>query len=659
MMTTAAICATDASTTDFNIKVVLCDLHRARGPNTPLVTFMLFAQKEEHLPVCPFGSILALFQVKVDFFQGRLQVVGNKSLLQWCSVAGDAHGDPEMKMSENCRIDTAEKQLLREQFRIARQDFPDSSNFKKSVRVGRSLLKVSDIVESQFFDVHVEIVKVWDKTSPPVMYVTDYTSHPKLHSANDVHLQGASSARSSEAQGDGYVLPVSLWEDQLEIIHQVRVGMIVLLQNVRPKIQPNSYLDASMGGGSSNPEQERLRVLKLRQEDVMPLLRRRSAFLEQRRRDAGIEESEDEEQDASSNNSEETRSVAGEDNHSTHSGAEIVTAADEDTRLVQIESQHTRSQETKRASNTDESPRKTHTDAQRRESKLQDKEQTVQDSHLSPESNGKNKKRSQSVICEDPLECFKHLEQDGLAEGGDVESTAASSVGVSAEEHKKIREFSGPRSSQQIAKEERQMSPRQSEQPPDREEATNLRRSMQREGLTPRPGQKSTDDTSSYSHRQESNLTLSESGASPNRAAGNREKENPSQRRSDSSHIHEDISLRSRHTASGDSGQSMDQTCTLPPPGQIPLSQSKSMSSSIPSVPSSQGKNVATKLSKEIDSLPLTHLEDVQANTIKQKSDGTIRQDENIYRCRVQIQDMSPKTLRDFVHIYCQTCMRL
>jgi hypothetical protein len=147
-------------------------------------------------------------------------------------------------------------------------------------RSSRPHIMISGIEKELFFDTTVEIVKIWDHARPVEMYVTDYTSHPLLYGANDVHLGVQSREELLEQQeesndaGNGRVLPISLWDEQEENIRLVSVGMLVHLENVRGKVQPNNYLCGTLGGGWRCPD-DKLRVILVRDTKVIEEFKRR------------------------------------------------------------------------------------------------------------------------------------------------------------------------------------------------------------------------------------------------------------------------------------------------------------------------------------------------------------------------------------------------
>lgn len=189
------------------------------------------------------------------------------------------HGEA-FASSECCNLSGPERQEMRRQYDWYRKRNKGRGQAITSARRTRPLITLSGMENEVFFDTTVEILKVWNRSRPFQMYVTDYTSHPLIHAANDVNLGILSREEllaEQEACGDagnGRVLAIGLWDDQEEIVNHVNVGMVVRLENIRAKMQPNNFLNGTMGGGVQSRE-EKLRVVVVKDEDILKELERR------------------------------------------------------------------------------------------------------------------------------------------------------------------------------------------------------------------------------------------------------------------------------------------------------------------------------------------------------------------------------------------------
>lgn len=253
---------------DWFVKIVLCDLHNLKNSGSNAVTFNIFSDTCDSLPLCPIGSIVSLLGVAIKSFNGKIQGSGKVGRLEWYLLNSQEADKKQLRTSGAFQISDAERMMIQGQHRIYREDFLNVCLDTGST--GRPLLKLSDVEPDHFFDATVEIVKIWDRSYPPEIYVTDYTSNPMLHVANDAHLNVLSREeifrRQSESNddGNGHVLPISIWNGQVDAVSQLRVGMYVRLINVRPRRQVSGFLEGSIGGGQGgDANADKFNIVKL------------------------------------------------------------------------------------------------------------------------------------------------------------------------------------------------------------------------------------------------------------------------------------------------------------------------------------------------------------------------------------------------------------
>ncbi|UZJ53037.1 hypothetical protein CBS101457_002357 [Exobasidium rhododendri] len=268
---------------DWKITIGLCDVEQSKDPHCQRVSFNLFSTTEAGLPRCKPGSILLLRGIKIKPFNSAPQGSGYPGDFDWIMIdtsIDDPNDAFTIPNSSGVLLPPERKEMVRLYHWHRKQRSRGQSQVVASSRSSRPRINVCGMEKELFFDATVEILKIWDHARPFEMYVTDYTSHPLLYSANDVHLGIQSREELSESQddcsdsGNGRVLPVSLWDDQEENIKHINVGMLVHLENVRTKMQPNNYLCGTMGGGWQCRE-EKLRVILVRDKGVIEDFKRR------------------------------------------------------------------------------------------------------------------------------------------------------------------------------------------------------------------------------------------------------------------------------------------------------------------------------------------------------------------------------------------------
>lgn len=221
-------------------------------------------------------------------FNGNPQGNGYAGQFEWAFMdTSEAVEAKALNYSEGCNLSDAEQKELKRQYDWYRKRNKGRTQAPPPSRHQRPLIKLSAVQKEVFFDTTVEIVKLWSGSLPPEIYVTDYTAHPQFYAANDVHLGALSREELYEQQedsndaGNGRVLAISLWDDQQQAINSVHVGMLVRLENVRPKMQTNGYLCGSMGGGVRGTE-ERLKVVIVKESSILEDFRqRKNEYLEE------------------------------------------------------------------------------------------------------------------------------------------------------------------------------------------------------------------------------------------------------------------------------------------------------------------------------------------------------------------------------------------
>jgi hypothetical protein len=258
---------TNTSLLDWKITINLIDVEESKTPmNAPVVPFNLFSREEDWLPKSKPGSVLMLRGIKVRPFNSSPQGSGYAGQYDWAMMdTSEANADIALITSENSTLLEDESKELKRMYDWYRKHHKGQIRSVVQTRNQRPLIKLQDVEKEVFFDTTVEILKLW-MGSPPEIYVTDYTAHPEFYAANDVYLDGFSREELQEQlqecndPGNGRVLPITLWDDQQRAIDFLQVGMLVRLENVRPKMQPNNYLGGTMGGSAWRTE-EKIKVI--------------------------------------------------------------------------------------------------------------------------------------------------------------------------------------------------------------------------------------------------------------------------------------------------------------------------------------------------------------------------------------------------------------
>lgn len=219
--------------------------------------------------------------MKVRAFQGRGQGVGYSGKFDWAVF--DPFSGSMRQSVMHLSISDAEAAYMKEVGKwyvsetgmtsgaVGRSEVGGPSREGLDHVVGRATLTLDQIGENQFFDCVAEVVKVFEHSSPPDLYVTDYTSHPLFYARNNAHLGIGDEelARLREERGDhggGQVFQISLWDEQAEAALYLSVGKFVHLRNVRAKRNPNGMLCGTMHG-ERDGMLPRCNVTKIRPDD--------------------------------------------------------------------------------------------------------------------------------------------------------------------------------------------------------------------------------------------------------------------------------------------------------------------------------------------------------------------------------------------------------
>ncbi|WFD32086.1 hypothetical protein MSPP1_003128 [Malassezia sp. CBS 17886] len=228
---------------DTMAKLVVSD--GSPGAPCPL-TINMFAAHPAELPgSTERGEGILVRGVRIGEFQGRAQGVTNAyTRTQWAvwNPRTDAWWYAPQLAADD--VSDAERRALRHVVRWVSQD--GSSDELRPAGLHASLLPpaagprlstLDQITAHTFFDAAVEIVKVFARSMPPDLYVTDYTSHPLFFPGNDRHLDMHAPAGRS-----GHVFQVGLWDNHAPLALQLRPGHLIRLENVRVKVNPRTGL---------------------------------------------------------------------------------------------------------------------------------------------------------------------------------------------------------------------------------------------------------------------------------------------------------------------------------------------------------------------------------------------------------------------------------
>lgn len=274
-----------SGTRDWKITIGLIDVEGSKDASAIAsnISFNLFAPQETDLPRCKPASIVLLQGVKIRPFNGYPQGNGYPGQHAWAVMdTSEGNNRQALTCSDNCVLSEAEKKELKRQYDWYRKRHKGQLQPTQR-KSARPLIALSGVEREVFFDTTVEILKIWSNSRPAEVYVTDYTTHPLFYAANDVHLDALSREELAEQQedsgdaGNGRVLPISLWDDQHNVVGLIQVGMLVRLENVRPKMQPNGFLGATMSGS----REEKVKVIHVKETKILEdFARRKQDYLE-------------------------------------------------------------------------------------------------------------------------------------------------------------------------------------------------------------------------------------------------------------------------------------------------------------------------------------------------------------------------------------------
>lgn len=140
----------------------------------------------------------------------------------------------------------------------------------------RPIVTLDALEPMQFVDVFVEVVKVFAQSTPPDLYVTDYTPN-SLFYENDTHLarRHGLGARSTGR----FVFQLGLWQQQGQLALTLRPGQFVRINNMRVRMTPKGVLAGAVG----NRHDHGYMIVPVDENEpaVQALLARRAVWLEE------------------------------------------------------------------------------------------------------------------------------------------------------------------------------------------------------------------------------------------------------------------------------------------------------------------------------------------------------------------------------------------
>lgn len=101
--------------------------------------------------------------------------------------------------------------------------------------------RLADVQANTFVRIVCEVVKVFPHSTPPDIYVCDYTRNPRFLAQNNRYLRGGATDQ------DGAVLQIGLWSTQAPRALTMQPGQVVRMENVRIKEGRSGVLSGALG----------------------------------------------------------------------------------------------------------------------------------------------------------------------------------------------------------------------------------------------------------------------------------------------------------------------------------------------------------------------------------------------------------------------------
>jgi hypothetical protein len=211
------------------------------------------------------GDVVKMRRVKIQSFQGSLQGLSSKGFEAFVYRKDQSAWT---KVPGNLKIDA----LFLENIRIGKilgwfHALSASNALPKNCSKKRLLS--NEIKPGLYFDHVGEVLKVFrsgDDTDCLSVILTDYTSNPMFR---PMDLPEVSLFASD------ICLVVSFWDDHVELASSLRVGQIVLLQNLHSRlVSPLDHLVAVLHGfNQQHPSRPSIQALSTHDPDVLALQR--------------------------------------------------------------------------------------------------------------------------------------------------------------------------------------------------------------------------------------------------------------------------------------------------------------------------------------------------------------------------------------------------
>lgn len=269
-------------TGDYKLTVYMEDVFPLQSYNKPLMTFNLFEPDQSNLPSCKAGDMLAILNFGTKEFNGAIQGTGYRGS-GWIVLSAETGKFQFSKSLENTRT-----MILCDEMRTHFDRMYKSIGTPAPVQNRRRRkVQISEVEPTVFFDAEVQVVSMWDG-SHPCIYVTDYTTHPRLPMAQDVRLNVYSQEDLKEQmerkgnEGGGRVMPVYLWEEHADILQDIKPGDYLSMRNVRPKLNPADFLEGNIGDKDDTLHPNKINIYKIEDEDTSKAIEeRKEAYQEE------------------------------------------------------------------------------------------------------------------------------------------------------------------------------------------------------------------------------------------------------------------------------------------------------------------------------------------------------------------------------------------
>ncbi|WFD36465.1 hypothetical protein MCUN1_003344 [Malassezia cuniculi] len=254
---------------DFMQRLTLGDGSGASRNN--ILYINMFAGTAEELPgrLARHESII-LRGLQINSFNGKHQgVISRKNAFDW-AVWNSTTNSWRFSPGRSNLFSDAEKGALMQ----LTERMGVLCNAVEARPMRTNITRLKDVESHTYVRLVCEIVKVFPLSTPPDVYVTDYSRNSRFLSQHDKYLRGESHEEA------GAVFQIGLWDNQAPLALELAPGQIVRMENVRVKEGRTGVLSGALG--SERDYGHKIFVLAESDPEYQELVSWREAFSKKR-----------------------------------------------------------------------------------------------------------------------------------------------------------------------------------------------------------------------------------------------------------------------------------------------------------------------------------------------------------------------------------------